>query len=172
MNLTTITNHLDHSKRCCRAVIETPAGCRSKYDYDPKSGMFELSGVLPGGMAFPLAFGFVPATVGEDGDPLDILVLADEALPLGVIVTVKLLGVIEAEQTEDGKTVRNDRLIGRIEQSRTYADIAELNALGDAFVQDLSRFFETYNALKGKRFEVTAIGDAKRACALIARAAS
>jgi inorganic pyrophosphatase len=66
----------------CRASIETPRGLRSKFDYDPESGLFELAGVLPAGMAFPLSFGFIPATKAEDGDPVDILVLADEICPL------------------------------------------------------------------------------------------
>jgi inorganic pyrophosphatase len=170
MNVTKIANKLDRKRLCCRAVIETPAGSRSKCDYDPHTGLFALAGVLPGGMAFPHAFGFVPSTIGEDGDPIDILILADEHLPPGILVTVRLLGIIEATQTEDGKTLRNDRIVARVEQSRTYAGINALAELGDAFVEDLTRFFETYNALKGKRFEVVGIGDAACAVALIANA--
>jgi inorganic pyrophosphatase len=85
------------------------------------------------------------------------------------MAAVKLLGVIEAGQTErDGVTVhRNDRLIGRIAESRMYADVNDLDCLGRAMVEELTRFFETYNGLKGKHFGVTAIGDGARACALI-----
>jgi hypothetical protein len=61
---------------------------------------FKLSKVMPEGMMFPYDFGFVPATKAEDGDPLDVLVLTDEALFPGCLVEVKLVGVIEAEQTE------------------------------------------------------------------------
>src|SRR5204863_796713 len=93
------------------AVIETPKGSRSKFKYDEEHGLFKLSGVLPAGAVFPFDFGFVPATVGEDGDPLDVLVLMDEPVFSGCFVAARLLGVIEARQTEDGKTERNDRLI-------------------------------------------------------------
>src|SRR5438876_8106387 len=57
--------------------IETPKGCRNKFDYDRDSGLFMLGGLLPEGMMFPYDFGFIPSTLGEEGDPLDILVLMD-----------------------------------------------------------------------------------------------
>ena len=86
------------------AVIETPKGHRNKYKYDEKRGLFLHSGVLPAGAVFPFDFGFVPATEGGDGDPLDVLVLMDEPAFVGCLVPANLIGVIEAEQTEDGKT--------------------------------------------------------------------
>jgi inorganic pyrophosphatase len=168
-DLLALPHQLDRETCECRAIVETPRGCRSKYDYDPDSGLFELAGVLPAGMAFPLAFGFVPSTRGEDGDPLDILVIADEDLPIGCLLTARLLGVIEAKQTQGNKTVRNDRLIARVSQSRAYADVTSLDQLGSAFADELTTFFETYNALKGYRFGfgVIAVADARRACNLI-----
>jgi inorganic pyrophosphatase len=167
-DLLTLPHCLDHEALTVRAIIETPPGRRTKFDYDPESGLFALHDVLPAGMAFPMAFGFVPNTLAEDGDPIDIIVLADEDLPVGCLAVVKLLGVIEACQTErDGTQNRNDRLIGRILKSRIYADVHDLDCLGRAMVGELTGFFETYNALKGKHFEVTAISDPARACALI-----
>ncbi len=89
-------------------VIETPKGSRNKFDYDPELGLFRLGGVLPLGAVFPFDFGFVPSTLGGDGDPLDVLTLMDEPAFTGCLVTVRLLGVIEAEQSEGGETTRND----------------------------------------------------------------
>jgi inorganic pyrophosphatase len=60
-------------------IIETPKGSQNKYTYEPRSGAFALDGVLPAGAVFPFDFGFVPSTIGEDGDPLDVLVLMDAA---------------------------------------------------------------------------------------------
>lgn len=171
-DLLTLPHCLDPEALTVRAIVETPPGRRTKFDYDPESGLFALHGVLPAGMAFPMAFGFVPNTLADDGDPIDILVLADEDLPVGCLAVVKLLGVIEACQTErDGTQNRNDRLIARILKSRIYADVHDLDCLGRAMVGELTSFFETYNALKGKHFQVTAISDPHRACALIAKAA-
>ena len=77
-------------------VVETPKGSRNKYNYDEKLGLFKLGGVLPAGAFFPFDFGFVPATVGGDGDPLDVLVLMDEPAFTGCLVESRLLGVVEA----------------------------------------------------------------------------
>ena len=69
-----------------RVVIETPKGSRNKYDYDPDCDCLELATVLPEGMSFPYDFGFVPSTLGEDGDPLDILVLMDTPVIPGCVI--------------------------------------------------------------------------------------
>lgn len=58
-------------------VVETPKGSAQKYDYDPKSRFFKMSKILPSGMVFPYDFGFVPDTKGEDGDPLDMIVISE-----------------------------------------------------------------------------------------------
>ena len=90
------------------AIIETPMGSHAKYSYDKKSCLFKLSTIMPAGAVFPFNFGFLPSTQGEDGDPLDVLVLMDAAAHPGCLIPARLLGVIEAEQEEkDGKTVRN-----------------------------------------------------------------
>jgi inorganic pyrophosphatase len=170
MNLEEIDPRLDRATRCCRAILETPEGSRSKFTYDSGTGLFRLAAVLPAGMAFPLSFGFVPGTRGGDGDPLDILVLSDEPLPLGTLVSVQLLGVIEAEQTQDGNTVRNDRLLGKVAESHAWEDVTDAAQLGNAFARDLARFFETYNQLRGRRFELKAVAGPTRACTLIADA--
>ena len=78
------------------------------------------------GSAFPFDFGFIPGTLAEDGDPLDLLVLGEEATFTGCAVTVRLLGVIEALQTEYGKTIRNDRLIGTPEGEKIKPAALEL----------------------------------------------
>src|SRR3954471_14147255 len=93
------------------AVIETPQGSRNKYKYDEESGLFILKKVLPAGSQFPYSFGFIPKTLAEDGDPLDVLVLADEPVPVGCIVPCRLIGVLRAEQGKGHRMTRNDRLI-------------------------------------------------------------
>lgn len=110
-DLSLLLHQLDAEQAICRAIIETPGGHRSKFSYHSDSGLFELDGLLPESMAFPHDFGFVPSTRTEDGDPLDVLVLGDEPTFPGCLVQVQLIGVIEAEQTEDGHTDHNDRLL-------------------------------------------------------------
>ena len=119
-----------------RVVIETPKGSHNKYKFDPDLGVFMLNGVLPEGMSFPYDFGFLPATVGEDGDPLDVLLLMDEPAFCGCLVPSRLIGVIEAEQTEtDGKTERNDRLVAVPVKCRVYSDCKSLKDLNEHRVE-------------------------------------
>src|ERR1700745_3848430 len=107
-----------------RVVIETPKGSRNKYDYDPDCDCLELAFVLPEGMTFPYDFGFVPSTLEEDGDPLDILVLSDFPAVIGCLMCVRPIGVLEAKQKSKGADwLRNDRLIAVASKSRIYEQI-------------------------------------------------
>lgn len=148
-------------------IVDTPKGSRNKYSFDEKRGIFKLSGVLPVGASFPFDFGYVPATLGGDGDPLDVLVLMDEPAFTGCLVPSRLIGVIEAEQTErpqeaDGvitaQTMRNDRLIAVAADSRTHRGLDSLeqlgaNAGGKTLLDEIEHFFISYNTIKGKQFK-------------------
>jgi inorganic pyrophosphatase len=135
-------------------VIETPRGSRNKYNYDEGTGLFRLGGVLPSGASFPFDFGFVPSTVGGDGDPLDVLVLMDEPAFPGCLVCARLVGVVEAEQTErDGETERNDRLIAVAAESRLQRHVRALGSLSPDLLEEIEHFFVSYNQIKGKEFK-------------------
>lgn len=154
-------------------VIETPRGSRNKLKFDADRGRFRLSHVLPEGMSFPYDFGFVPDTVADDGDPLDVLVLTDAALPMGCSLDVRLIGVIEAEQRErDGAVVRNDRLIGVAEESTTHQEVRELEDLSGPLIAEIEAFFEQYNRLNGKAFRVLHRRGASAAAAAVRKATS
>jgi inorganic pyrophosphatase len=135
-------------------VIETPKGSRNKFEYDEKRGLFKLGGVLPLGAVFPFDFGYIPSTVGGDGDPLDVLVLMDEPAFAGCLVPGRLIGVIEANQTEDETTNRNDRLIAVASDSRNHSDVRTLGDLNRNVLDEIEHFFVSYNESKGKRFVV------------------
>ena len=135
-------------------IIETPKDCRNKYAFDEKLGVFVLKGVLTAGHSFPYDFGFIPNTLGGDDDPLDVLVLMDEAAFAGCLVKARLVGVIEAEQTErDGRVERNDRLIAVAAESHTHSDVRSINDLNDVLVEQIEHFFISYNEAKGKKFK-------------------
>lgn len=138
------------------AVVETPMGSRNKFKYDEELGCFKLAGLLPQGMVFPYAFGFVPRTRAEDGDPEDILIIVDEPVPQGTVVPSRLIGVIEAEQTEDGKKTRNDRLIAVAAHSHEHSDVTSLKDLNKKLIDEIGQFFVNYNKERGKQFKVLA----------------
>ena len=169
-DLTRLPNKLDPKGYDCRAIIETPSGCRSKYDYDVKTGLFRLKTVLPDGMSFPVDFGFIPSTLADDGDPEDIMVLTDEPSATGALIDTRLIGVIEIEETEDGKTERNDRIVAVAAISHLYAKIHELSDLGSDYTENLVRFWVNKNALEGKGVRVLGVKGPSQAVKLIQKA--
>jgi inorganic pyrophosphatase len=134
-------------------IIETPKGSGNKYTFDPETELFKLSKILPQGLNFPLHFGFIPGTKAEDDDPLDVLVLMDEPSYPGNLIECKVLGVIEAEQTEEGKTMRNDRLIAAAIESHRYKESDNLEDLDKYLVKEITNFFITYNKMSKKIFK-------------------
>src|SRR5580692_5148936 len=162
-DLTTLPHQLDVKKGTCWAIIETPKGCRNKFDYDPKANLFMLGGLLPAGMMFPFDFGFIPSTLGEDGDPLDILVLLDAPAHVGCLIEVRLIGVISAEQIENGNKEANDRLLGVAIHSYDHEHIETIDDVSKTLLSQLEEFFVSYNKQRGKKFRVTGTGGPKKA---------
>lgn len=145
MNFERLPHGFERSKSECKVIIETPKGRRNKFKFDPDSGLFTLSRVLPEGFTFPFDFGFIPSTIAEDGDPLDVIVLMDEPAHVGCILRVRIVGVIETEQTEDRKTIRNDRLVAVAIQSFAYRDVKNVSELRNTFVDQVTDFIALYN---------------------------
>ena len=112
-----------------QVIIETPAQSRNKFAFDPKQSIFALKKVLPAGMVFPYDFGFLPQTIAPDGDPIDVLLLMDKPAFPGVAVKSRLIGVIEGEQLDGKKKIRNDRLVAVAEANHMYAGIRRLSDL-------------------------------------------
>ena len=112
-------------KGLLHAFIECPKGNTHKIDLDKNLGIFRWAIELPEGLAFPANFGFIPATMAEDGDALDVMVLTGGALPSGTLVSVRPVAILRMEQEEDGKMVRNDRLVGVPPLSQTFGAIEE-----------------------------------------------
>lgn len=134
-------------------IVDTPKGCRNKYKYDEEHGLWRLSKVLPLGASFPFDFGFIPSTRGEDGDPLDALILLEERTFPGCVVPARLIGVLEAEQTEKGKTVRNDRFVTVIETLYNPPAFYSLEELSPQYLDEVEHFFISYNQMEGRRFK-------------------
>jgi inorganic pyrophosphatase len=162
-DLTMLAHQLDAEKGTCRAIIETPKGCRNKFDYDPESNLFMLGGLLPEGMMFPFDFGFIPSTLGDDGDPLDILVLMDAPAHVGCLIEVRLIGVISAEQIQDGTKETNDRLLGVAIHSYDHEDLTTIDQISKTLLSQLEEFFVSYNRQRGKKFRVTGTGGPRKA---------
>src|SRR5689334_2416849 len=158
---------LDEESGAVNAIIDTPKGSRNKFKYDEKLHVFKLGGALPLGAVFPFDFGYLPSTRGGDGDPLDVLILMDEPAFTGCLVQAKLIGVIEAEQTEAGTTQRNDRLVAVATETRNHSHIRFIGDLNSNLVHEIERFFISYNETKGKQFKILGRHGPERALELV-----
>jgi inorganic pyrophosphatase len=152
-----------------RVVIETPRGSNAKYAYDPARRAFVLKHVLPEGMSIPYDFGFVPGTLAEDGDPLDVLAISELSTFPGVEMDCHVVGAIKAEQSDaDSKQpVRNDRLLAIPCGSRAFAKLRELEELPLRLIEDIENFFIHYHAVRGSTFKPLARLPAREAVKLI-----
>ncbi len=138
--------------RLVHVVIDTPKGSSNKYKYDPDLRLFKLSRILPAGLHFPCDFGFIPSTAAADGDALDVALFADYPSFPGCLMTARLIGVLQAEQTEKGRVIRNDRLIAVPVTPVNNPQVRDLKDLPKRFIEQVEQFFMGYNRAQGRRF--------------------
>lgn len=155
------------------AMIECPKGINHKLNYDEFKHTFKLSKVLPAGLVFPYDFGMIPGTKGEDGDPLDIIILSEISGFPGLEVDCRIVGALQCEQTEgEGETIRNDRYLGVAEKSAVYAKIKDMDDLPQDMISQLEAFFKNYNEQAGKQFRVLKQLNARKAVAALKKQAT
>jgi inorganic pyrophosphatase len=160
---------LDPGPRCPEIVwmiVEIPKNSHSKYEYDRELGMFKLDRTLYSPMHYPGDYGFIPGTLAEDGDPVDVLSLVDEPTCLGVMVAVRPIGVlVMTDQGEpDGKILAVPDRNPRFDQIRTIDDVFGHTR------REIEYFFTIYKELEGKQTEVGNWVGCDRARAIIAGA--
>ena len=150
------------------AMVESPKGFNQKFEYEPQERRFRLIKILPAGLVFPFDFGMIPGTKGEDGDPLDVIVISEAATFPGCMIDCRIIGAFQAEQTErDGKTMRNDRFLGIPVVSQLFPEVSELAQLPESILNQLEHFFKNYNEQAGKEFRVITRLSATEALQLI-----
>lgn len=134
-------------------IIETPKGSTEKYDYDKDYNCFRLKKILPAGMVFPYDFGFIAGTKGDDGDPLDVIVISEFKSFTGCMMDVFIIGAIQAKQSQKDDMVRNDRYLAVPVLSATFEGVHSIADLPPGKLDELQQFFVNYNAAEGKKFK-------------------
>src|SRR6201993_5020474 len=135
-------------------VVETPRGSRAKFDYDPKLKTFTLSKSLLTGLTYPHDWGFVPSTKADDGDPIDIMVVHDAATFPGIVLTCRIIGILQIEQKSKGKAERNDRLFAVPRRSHSEQGLKSVKDLSKPIQEELEKFFKETDELENKRLEI------------------
>jgi inorganic pyrophosphatase len=135
-------------------VVETPRGSAAKLEFDPEYQVFTLSKPLILGLTYPYDWGFIPSTKGDDGDPIDALVLHDAATAPGLVLKCKIIGVLEVEQSEKGKKgIRNDRLIAVPRESHREKADKDVRDLPKQIRQEIEKFFVATDELESKELK-------------------
>lgn len=147
------------------AVIESPKGTENKYEYDVKKKAIVLDRVLFSAVHFPGDYGFLPRTLDEDGDPLDILVLVTSPTFPGCIMAARPIALL---RMLDGDK-RDDKILSVPTGDPRYAEYRDLHDLPEHILKEIAYLFETYKVLEGKRVKVLGWENADAAKAVIKR---
>lgn len=149
-------------------VIETIKGSNVKYKYDEEYRLFRLHKTLPASLVFPFDFGFIPGTLGDDGDPLDAIVVSEFTTFPGCLLDCRIAGCIRVEQTAANKTIRNDRFLAIPEQSVVFENVLSLEDIPSTMIMEMETFFKTYMQLEGKNPKLCGNLNAAQAAAILA----
>ncbi len=137
----------DDAPQAVNVVVEIPKGSVNKYEYDEKQNIFALDRVLRSSVHFPGDYGFIPQTLGEDGDPLDALILVSFPTYPGVLVTARPIGVLKMQDGGEG----DDKILCVPMQDERMKDTMDVKDLQNAAREEVAHFFEVYKQLEGKK---------------------
>ncbi|UZJ42400.1 inorganic diphosphatase [Prosthecochloris sp. SCSIO W1101] len=147
------------------SVIEISKGSKAKYELDKKTGMLKLDRVLYSSVFYPANYGFIPKTLGEDHDPLDIVVLSQVAIVPMCLVRARVVGVMR--MIDHGES--DDKIIAVADDDMSVSTINNVNEIRPHFHSELKHFFEEYKALENKTVLVEEFQDADTAKEIILR---
>ncbi len=132
------------------ALIEIPQGSRTKYEIDKPTGLLKLDRVIYSSFHYPVNYGFIPQTLGHDGDPLDILVLCSQAIQPLCLVEANVIGNMQMIDTGE----LDDKIIAVAAKDPSVNHIKEVDELPKHFITELRNYFEQYKVLENKEVQI------------------
>ena len=135
----------EDATRLVNAVIEVPVGSRNKYEYEPELGIIMRDRVLPGAVRYPTDYGFIPSTLTDRGDPLDIVVAAYDPTFPGCMVQARPIGALHISDSKGEEY----NVFAVPDDDPRFAEIRALEDLPDQNLQEVGEFFEVYKRLEG-----------------------
>lgn len=133
-----------------RGIIEISRGSKAKYEVDKKSGLLKLDRVVFAAFHYPINYGFIPKSLGDDGDPLDILVLSEVSIEPLCLVNAKVIGYMPMVDGGEG----DEKIIAVAEGDMSVSHINNIDELPENFKSELSHFFSNYKTLLKRKVEV------------------
>ena len=156
----------EKSPQIVNAVIEIPQGSRAKYEVDKTTGLLRLDRVIYSSFHYPINYGFIPQTLGQDGDPLDILVFCSQSIQPLCLVEATVVGNMQMMDT--GQV--DDKIIAVATKDPSVNHIKSVNELPPHFINELRNYFEQYKVLENKIVEIDNFQDAEEAYQIITEA--
>jgi inorganic pyrophosphatase len=153
----------DKAPQTVNGLIEIPQGSRSKYEIDKTTGLLKLDRIIYYSFHYPVNYGFIPQTLGLDGDPLDILVMCSEAIQPLCLVEAKVIGNMQMIDTG----VADDKIIAVAVKDPGVNYINSIDELPKHFIAVLRNYFEQYKVLENKKVEIDNFQDAGAAYRII-----
>ncbi len=153
----------EHAPSRVNAVIEIPRDSVNKYEYDKVLHVFKLDRTLFSPVHYPGDYGFVPSTLGHDGDPLDVLVLVEAPSFPGCVMEVRPIGVLK--MVDQGK--KDEKILAVAESDPVYRQVEDASQVPPHLLREIEHFFSIYKYLEDKRTEMAGWGDADAARRII-----
>lgn len=153
----------DKAPQTVNALIEIPQGSRSKYEVDKATGLLKLDRVIYSSFHYPINYGFIPQTLGQDGDPLDVLVLCSQPIQSLCLVEATVIGNMQMMDT--GQV--DDKIIAVAAKDPSVNHYSKMEDLPQHFLLELRNFFEQYKVLENKKVAIDNFQDKDTACKII-----
>ena len=145
------------------ALIEIPKGCKAKYELDKETGLLKLDRMLYTSTVYPSNYGFIPHTLADDGDPLDVLVLCNEVIYPMTLVHCYPIGVIKMIDSGD----LDEKIIAIPLKDPTYNSYGDIRELPQHIFEEMMHFFEVYKTLEHKKTTVREIAHRDEAVEIV-----
>lgn len=145
-----------------RMIVEIPKNSANKYEYDGKLGVFRLDRALYSPMHYPGDYGFIPGTLAEDNDPIDVLVLVQEPSFTGCLIEVRPIGLLNMQDNQEGDT----KILAVPNRNPRYDQIHTMDQIFPHVRREIEHFFSIYKELEGRITQTQGWGsprDARRA---------
>jgi inorganic pyrophosphatase len=155
-----------NSPEIVNGLIEIPQGSRAKYEIDKATGLLKLDRVIHSSFHYPVNYGFIPQTLGEDNDPLDILVMCSESIQPLCLVEATVIG--NMQMIDNGE--KDDKIIAVATKDPTVNHFTNVNELPKHFIAVLKNYFEQYKVLENKVVEIDEFQDKEAAYKVINQA--
>ena len=153
----------DNAPQVVNGLIEIPQGSRTKYEIDKKTGLLKLDRIIYSSFHYPINYGFIPQTLGLDGDPLDILVMCSESIQPLCLVEATVIGNMQMIDTG----VADDKIIAVAAKDPGVNYIKSVDELPKHFIAVLRNYFEQYKVLENKKVEIDEFQNAEAAYKVI-----